>query len=97
MEPFRRLAVILVYQRSQVMADKDRIKHDSAQAKARNKDPRSAADLRQSDFASDIQGRNKLQGNDQEAVRNQRREQPQVGGATGRPTGGSGPEERKHK
>jgi hypothetical protein len=81
------------------MADKDRIKHDSAQAKARNKDPRSAADLRQSDFASDIQGRNKLQGNDQEAVRNQRREQPQVGGATGRPTGRptgrSGPEEGK--
>ena len=49
-------------------------------------DPRSAANLRQGDLASDIQGRNKLQGNDQEAVRNQRRQQPTVGGATGRPT-----------
>jgi hypothetical protein len=56
-------------------------------ARDRKENPRSAADLRQRDIASDIQGRNKLQGNDQESVRNQRREQPRVGGASGRPSG----------
>lgn len=65
------------------MADRKETKDNSTQAKAR-KTSRSAADLRQRDLASDIQGRNKLQGNDQEAVRNQRRQQPKVGGATGR-------------
>ena len=64
------------------MADKAR-KTDSANAT--NADTRSAAEIRQRDLASDIQGRNKLQGNDQVSVRNQRREQPKVGGASGRP------------
>ena len=64
------------------MADKAR-KTDSANAA--KADPRSAADIRHRDLASDIQGRNTLQGNDQESVRNQRREQPKVGGASGRP------------
>lgn len=45
----------------------------------------SASDLRQSDLANDIHGKNKLQGHDQLAVRNQRRTQPRVGGAAGRP------------
>ncbi len=71
------------------MADdkRKRTNNDSTPAKDRKENPRSAADLRQRDLASDIQGRNKLQGNDQESVRNQRREQPKVGGATGRPSG----------
>jgi hypothetical protein len=75
------------------MADRNRTNDTSEQAKAHKKTPRSAADLRQGDLASDIQGRNKLQGNDQEAVRNQRRQQPKVGGATGRPRGGEGSKE----
>ena len=62
-----------------------RTKDESTPAKDRKDNPRSAADLRQRDLASDIQGRNKLQGDDQESVRNQRREQPKVGGASGRP------------
>jgi hypothetical protein len=79
------------------MADKNpnRTKDDRAQAQAPKSNPRSAADVRQRDLASDIQGRNKLQGNDQGAVRNQRREQPKVGGASGRPSGTPGPEERE--
>ena len=82
------------------MADKNRnrTKDNGTQAQARKIDPRSAAEVRQRDLASDIQGHNKLQGNDQQAVRNQRREQPKVGGASGRPTGrpsGAGPEERE--
>jgi hypothetical protein len=68
------------------MAEKNRT-NDSARAEPRKNNPRRAADVRQGDLASDIQGRNKLQGNDQEAVRNQRRNQPKVGGATGRPSG----------
>lgn len=73
------------------MADEKRkqTKDENTQPKDTGKTPRSAADLRQRDLSSDIQGRNKLQGNDQESVRNQRREQPKVGGATGRPTGKS--------
>lgn len=43
-----------------------------------------AGELRESDLASDIQGRNKLQGDDQLRVRNERRVQPRVGGASGR-------------
>ena len=64
-----------------------RTNDDSTPAKDRKENPRSAAEMRQRDLASDIQGRNKLQGNDQESVRNQRREQPKVGGASGRPAG----------
>ena len=41
--------------------------------------------LRQRDFADEIQGRNKLQGDDQRNIRNQRRRAPQTGGAPGRP------------
>ena len=75
------------------MAEKNRKQaNDDAQARARLKDRPSAADVRQRDLASDIQGRNSLQGNDQEAVRNQRREQPKVGGASGRPAGSDGEE-----
>ena len=70
------------------MADKNQTKDG---AKAPKTNSRSAADIRQRDLASDIQGRNKLQGNDQESVRNQRRVQPKVGGASGRP----GPKEDK--
>lgn len=74
------------------MADEKRKspKNDSTPAKDRKENPRSAADMRQRDLASDIQGRNKLQGNDQESVRNQRRQQPRVGGASGRPSGSGG-------
>jgi hypothetical protein len=43
----------------------------------------SASDLRQRDFDSDVQGKNKLHGKDQLLSRNQRRSQPKVGGATG--------------
>ena len=70
------------------MADekRKRTNDDSTRAKDQKDDPRSASEMRQRDLASDIQGRNKLQGNDQESVRNQRREQPKVGGATGRPS-----------
>lgn len=53
----------------------------------------SASDLRQRDFDSDIQGKNKLQGKDQLLSRNERRSQPSVGGASGglkQPTGRSG-------
>lgn len=65
-----------------------RTKEESPPAKDdRRANPRSAADIRQRDLASDIQGRNKLQGDNQESVRNQRREQPKVGGASGRPSG----------
>lgn len=64
------------------MADKTR---STKGAKAPKANPRSAADIRQRDLASDIQGRNKLQGNDQGSVRNQRRVQPKVGGASDRP------------
>ena len=46
------------------MADRNRTNDTSEQAKAHKKTPRSAAGLRQGDLASDIQGRNKLQGND---------------------------------
>lgn len=49
-----------------------------------------ASDLRQRDFDSDIQGKNKLQGKDQLLSRNQRRSQPRVGGATGEPSPRSG-------
>jgi hypothetical protein len=55
----------------------------------------SASDLRQRDFDSDIQGKNKLQGKDQLLSRNERRSQPKVGGASGgsnSPTGRSGEE-----
>ncbi len=47
--------------------------------------------LRERDLASDVQGKNRLQGDDQESVRNERRSVPQVGGATGkgRPDEGS--------
>ena len=71
------------------MADDKRkqTKDESTPANDRKDNPRSAADLRQRDIASDVQGRNKLQGDDQGSVRNQRREQPKVGGASGRPTG----------
>jgi hypothetical protein len=68
------------------MAD-DKGKRTKDDSKGRKESPRSAADLRQRDLASEIQGRNKLHGNDQESVRNQRREQPKVGGASGRPSG----------
>ncbi|MFW6076295.1 MAG: hypothetical protein ACOC71_00955 [Hyphomicrobiales bacterium] len=68
------------------MAD-DRSKQNKTGGKA---DPRRAEDVRQRDLASDIQGRNKLQGNDQDAVRNQRRQQPKVGGTTGRPRSADG-------
>lgn len=64
------------------MADKTR---STDGAKAPKANPRSAAEIRQRDLAGDIQGRNKLQGNDQRSVRNERREQPKVGGASGRP------------
>lgn len=77
------------------MADKN-AKHsndETARTKEREKTTRRAGDVRQRDLASDIQGRNKLQGNDQDAVVNQRRQQPKVGGATGRPADRSGPKE----
>lgn len=45
------------------------------------------ARLRERDFADEIQGKNRLQGDDQSRVRNQRRRKPQVGGATGKPVG----------
>lgn len=67
----------------------DSEKQKKTESKAK---PRSAESVRQRDLASDIQGRNKLQGNDQEAVRNQRREQPKVGGANGRPRSEEGRE-----
>ena len=40
--------------------------------------------LTQSDLASEIQGTNRLQGDDQSHVRNQRRVAPKVGGASGK-------------
>lgn len=42
------------------------------------------AKLRESNLASDMQGNNRLHGEDQESVRNERRTMPKVAGATGK-------------